>query len=117
MTLPVSALTPSLGDWAVPKAAGGEWSVGGAGGAGAAGKSTAVDPTGGFGDMLGKAIDGLQHSQDVAAQQSRALAMGETQDITSVVGAVQEASLSMQLASQVRNKAVEAYSEIFHTQV
>ena len=52
-----------------------------------------------------------------AAAQSQALATGQTQDVTSVVTAVQEASLSMQLASQVRNKAVEAYSEIFRTQV
>ena len=56
-------------------------------------------------------------SGTIAAAQSQALATGQTQDVTSVVTAVQEASLSMQLASQVRNKAVEAYSEIFRTQV
>jgi flagellar hook-basal body complex protein FliE len=67
--------------------------------------------------MLSDAIGSLEHTQEVAAEQSRALATGETQDITSVVTAVQEAGLSMQLAAQVRNKAVEAYSEIFHTQV
>lgn len=119
MTLPVSAVTPSLGEWAVPKAAGGEWSVGGAGKGAAPGPAegpTATDP-GGFGSALGKAIDGLQHTQDVAAEQSRALATGQSQDITSVVTAVQEANLAMQLAAQVRNKAVEAYTEIFHTQV
>jgi flagellar hook-basal body complex protein FliE len=114
MSLPISAVTPKMAEWAVPKAAGGEWSVGGSE---AAGKAAAPDPTGGFGSMLSDAIGNLEHTQDVAAEQSRALATGETQDVTSVVTAVQEAGLSMQLAAQVRNKAVEAYSEIFHTQV
>ena len=31
--------------------------------------------------------------------------------------AVEQAQLAMQLASQIRNKAVEAYTGIFHTQV
>lgn len=118
MTIPVSALTtPSIGEWAVPKAAGSDWSVGGVGGAQEAQKAAAVDPTGGFGSMLSNAIGGLEKTQQNAATQAQALATGETQDVTSVVTAVQEASLSMQLAAQVRNKAVEAYSEIFHTQV
>jgi flagellar hook-basal body complex protein FliE len=119
MTLPVAAVaTPSLSEWAVPKAAGGDWSVGGLGGGpAAAGKAEPVDPTGGFGSMLTNAIGSLEKTQSNAAAQAQALATGETQDITSVVTAVQEASLSMQLAAQVRNKAVEAYSEIFHTQV
>jgi flagellar hook-basal body complex protein FliE len=100
MTIPVSGLGSALGQWTIgPKQAG------------------ATDPTGGFGSMLSDAIGSLEHTQDVAAQQSRALATGETQDISSVVAAVQEASLSMQLAAQVRNKAVEAYTEIFHTQI
>jgi flagellar hook-basal body complex protein FliE len=119
MTLPVAAVgTPSLGQWAMPKAGGAEWSVGAVEGADPAQQAPAVaDPSGGFGSMLGGAIDSLQQTQDVAAAQSQALATGQTQDVTSVVTAVQEASLSMQLASQVRNKAVEAYTEIFHTQV
>jgi len=120
MTIPVSALaTPSVSEWAVPKAAGSDWSVGGVGAqaAGQQAKTGAVDPTGGFGSMLTNAIGGLEKTQRSAAAQAQALATGETQDVTSVVNAVQEASLSMQLAAQVRNKAVEAYSDIFHTQI
>jgi flagellar hook-basal body complex protein FliE len=67
--------------------------------------------------LLTNAIGNLEQTQTNAAAQAQALATGQTQDVTSVVTAVQEASLSMQLAAQVRNKAVEAYSEIFHTQV
>jgi flagellar hook-basal body complex protein FliE len=115
VTVPVGAVgAPGLGEWALPKVGGAEWSVGGAD---PAKKASEPDPAGGFGEMLGDAVGQLQQTQDVAAAQSQALATGQTQDVTSVVTAVQEASLSMQLASQVRNKAVEAYSEIFRTQV
>lgn len=119
MTIPVSALANHpLSEWAVPKAAGSDWSVGGVGAAGQqAQKAGPVDPTGGFGSMLSNAVEGLEKTQQNAATQAQALATGQTQDVTSVVTAVQEASLSMQLAAQVRTKAVEAYSELFHTQV
>ena len=39
------------------------------------------------------------------------------QDISSVVMEVERASLALQLAAQVRNKAVDAYQEIFRMQV
>lgn len=75
------------------------------------------DPAGGFGSMLTNAIGDLEKTQNAAATQAQELATGQTNDISSVVTAVQEAQLSMQFASQVRNKAVEAYTEIFHTQI
>jgi flagellar hook-basal body complex protein FliE len=75
------------------------------------------DPAGGFGSMLTNAIGDLEKTQDAAATQAQELATGQTNDLSSVVTAVQEAQLSMQFASQVRNKAVEAYTEIFHTQI
>jgi hypothetical protein len=57
MTIPVSAITtPSIPEWAVPKASGGEWSVGGIGGEGPGGaKPAATDPSGGVGSMLSQA--------------------------------------------------------------
>ncbi len=76
-----------------------------------------ADPAGGFGSMLTNAIGDLEKTQQAAATQSTELATGQTQDLSSVITAVQEAQLSMQFASQVRNKAVEAYTEIFHTQI
>ncbi|HKZ15235.1 MAG TPA: flagellar hook-basal body complex protein FliE [Solirubrobacterales bacterium] len=109
MTLPVSA----IGKAAEQISLGPQGSVGPA-------KSAAAqpsDPAGGFGSMLTNAIGDLQKTQEAASVQSQELATGQTQDISSVVTAVQEAQLSMQLAAQVRNKAVEAYTEIFHTQI
>ena len=53
-----------------------------------------------------------------AASVSGALATGQATDITSVVAdAVEQANLALQLAVQVRNKAVDAYQEIMRMQV
>jgi flagellar hook-basal body complex protein FliE len=72
---------------------------------------------GGFGDMLGSALESLAASQTEAAEAAQALATGQAEDPTAVVMAVERAQLSMQLASQIRTKAVEAAQDIFHTQV
>jgi flagellar hook-basal body complex protein FliE len=72
---------------------------------------------GGFGGMLSNSIQGLSDLQAEAASQSQALATGQATDPTSVVMAVERAQLAMQLAGQIRTKAVEAAQDIFHTQV
>ncbi|HEY1370795.1 MAG TPA: flagellar hook-basal body complex protein FliE [Gaiellaceae bacterium] len=64
-------------------------------------------------DQLGK-LDDMQSS---ATQQANALATGQAQDVSSVVMEVERASLALQLATQVRNKAVDAYQDIFRMQV
>lgn len=71
----------------------------------------------GFGSMLGSALDSLAQTQVEAAQGAQALAAGTASDPTAVVMAVERAQLSMQLASQIRTKLVEAAQDIFHTQV
>jgi flagellar hook-basal body complex protein FliE len=78
------------------------------------------DSTGGdqgFAGALGEQIQKLSDLQTEAAEQSRALAEGTAQDPAEVVMAVERARLSMQLASQIRTKAVEAAQDIFHTTV
>jgi flagellar hook-basal body complex protein FliE len=70
-----------------------------------------------FGSMLGDSIQALTKTQTDAASQSQALATGQATDPTAVVMSVERAQLSMQLAGQIRTKAVEAAQEIFHTQV
>ena len=89
-----------------------EWSVGGVDNAAAAPQTGS-----GFGDMLGKSLQSLADSQTEASSASQALATGQASDPTSVVMAVERAQLAMQLASQIRTKAVEAAQDIFHTQV
>jgi len=84
-------------------------------GDGAQGAAGAQGP--GFGSMLTDKLDALSKLQADAAQGAQALASGQASDPTSVVMAVEKARLSMQLASQIRTKAVEAVNDIFHTQV
>ena len=67
--------------------------------------------------MLSNSIQSLGDTQSEAAKASQALATGQASDPTSVVMAVERAQLAMQLASQIRTKAVEAAQDIFHTQV
>jgi flagellar hook-basal body complex protein FliE len=72
---------------------------------------------GGFGGMLSNAISSLDKTQTDAAQASQSLVAGTATDPTQVVMSVERARLAMQMASQIRTKAVEAYTDIFHTQV
>jgi flagellar hook-basal body complex protein FliE len=71
----------------------------------------------GFGGMLSDSLKSLEATQAQAAQASQDLATGKATDPTEVVMAVERAQLAMQLASQIRTKAVEAAQDIFHTQV
>ena len=70
-----------------------------------------------FGGALTQAIQGLSDSQTQAADAAQSLAAGTATDPSSVVMAVERARLGMQLASQIRQKAIEAEQDIFHTQV
>ena len=71
----------------------------------------------GFGNLLGSSLQALTTSQQEAVDAAQALATGQASDPTAVVMAVERAQLAMQLASQIRTKAVEAAQDIFHTQV
>jgi flagellar hook-basal body complex protein FliE len=90
-----------------------EWSIGSIDG------TATAAPTQGssFGSMLGNQISALEQGQNQAADASRALADGTATDPAQAVIAVERAQLSMQLASQMRTKGVEALQDIFHTQV
>jgi flagellar hook-basal body complex protein FliE len=67
--------------------------------------------------MISQSLQSLQATQDQAAQASTDLATGAATDPTAVVMAVERAQLAMQLASQIRNKAVESAQTLFQTQV
>jgi flagellar hook-basal body complex protein FliE len=98
-----------------PEISGPEWQIDGAGPGAATGAPAAGGQ--GFGGMLTNQISNLEQVQGQAAEASRALAQGTATDVSSVVMDIERARLSMQLASQIRTKAVEAMQDVFHTQV
>jgi len=77
----------------------------------------AAGEAGGFGGELTEAISSLEKTQDSASSASQALPTGTASDPESAVVTVEDAQLAMELASQLRNKATEAATSIFNTQV
>jgi flagellar hook-basal body complex protein FliE len=73
--------------------------------------------SGGFGTALTQAISSLDQTQQSADGAAQALATGTAANPESAVVTVENAQLAMQLASQIRTKAVEAAQQIFQTQV
>ncbi len=70
-----------------------------------------------FGDYLSQALNQVEAVQKEAAHQGALLASGQVQDLSQVMIASEKATLSLQLAIQVRNKVLEAYQEIMRMPV
>ena len=79
--------------------------------------ATAAAPAAGFADLLGRALGQLQAISDNADAKVNALAAGQDVELHDVMLAVETESLAISLATQVRNKAVEAYQEVFRMQI
>ena len=92
-----------------------EWSVGSVGGVGSTQSGQAG--AGSFSGALSNALSSLETTQANATQASQGLATGQLSDPTQAVTAVENASLSMDLAAQIRDKLVSAETTIFQTQV
>jgi flagellar hook-basal body complex protein FliE len=89
-----------------------EWSVGSVNQTPAAGNGN-----GSFGSALTGAINSLDQTQVDATNTSQQLATGQLTDPTQAITSVENASLAMDLASQVRTKLVDAVNTVFQTQV
>jgi flagellar hook-basal body complex protein FliE len=97
-----------------------EWSVGSVGGIGQDASTAANGATGSngsFGSTLTGAINSLEQTQDNATTASQQLATGQLTDPTQAITSVENASLAMDLASQIRTKLVSAVDTVFQTQV
>ena len=97
-----------------------EWSVGSVGsfGQGATtGTAAAGSGDGSFGSALTGAINSLEASQANATTASQQLATGQLTDPTQAITSVENASLAMDLASQIRTKLVDAVNTVFQTQM
>ena len=95
-----------------------EWSVGSVGSLGQD-AATAANPagSGSFGSALTGAINSLEQTQAGATNAAQQLATGQLTDPTQAITSVENASLAMDLASQIRTKLVNAVDTVFQTQV
>ncbi len=89
----------------------------GAGALAQTGATAAAKPAAGFADLLGKAIGQLQSVSDNADAKVNAMASGQDVELHEVMLAVETESIAMSLATSIRNKAVEAYQEVFRMQM
>lgn len=94
-----------------------EWSVGGLGTSVPSPDATSATSGKSFGDMLSSAIGSLENSQSTATQAAEQLATGQSTDPTTAIEAVENASLAMDFASQLRNQIDAAATTIFQTQL
>jgi len=80
----------------------------------AQGSASAPQATGpaSFADSLSNALQGVNESQNAAADISASYERGETIDIAKVMLARQQASVSFEATLQVRNKLLSAYKDI-----
>jgi flagellar hook-basal body complex protein FliE len=65
-----------------------------------------------FSQTLSDALDSLNSLQVTSGDMAVAYANHQTSDLHSVMIASEQASIALQLATQVRNKLVDAYQEI-----
>ena len=79
-------------------------------------KTAQVEPTG-FADVLGGLLSEAATSKVEATKQAEALARGASDDLHGTMIAVKEAEISMKLVGTVRNKLLDAFQELWRTNV
>lgn len=92
-------------------------SLPGIGGLEAPGAGAPASGPSGFAGVVADKIERVQELEREASAQSRAVATGMSDDLAGALLGVQQADLALQFATQVRNKAVEAYQEVMRMQV
>ncbi|MFV0285769.1 MAG: flagellar hook-basal body complex protein FliE [Demequina sp.] len=77
--------------------------------------SSATDGTA-FAQSLGTAVDGLQGMQSTSADLAVKAVTGELDNVHDYTIAATEAAVALELTAAVRNRAVDAFSEIMRMQ-
>ncbi|MCD6351862.1 MAG: flagellar hook-basal body complex protein FliE [Armatimonadetes bacterium] len=72
---------------------------------------------GGFGRLVERALDKANKLQEQADAEAEALATGRSADLHRAIITMRQAELSLELTSQVVQRAIEAYKEISRMQV
>lgn len=70
-----------------------------------------------FADILKASIENVNDAQLSSDQKTKALAMGEIDDLHEVMIAAQKATITLETSVQVQRKVIDAYNEIMRMQV
>ncbi len=70
-----------------------------------------------FGDLLGQALAALDGTQSQADAAATDLVTGKSTDLHTAMIEMQQAKVTLDLAVQVRDKMVDAYNDLMHTQM
>jgi len=83
------------------------------------GSTNSEESTGGgsFGEILSNALNAVNQSQKSSEQMSNLLASGKIDDLHTVMIESQKAELMLQFTLQVKNKILDAYTEIMRMQM
>lgn len=81
------------------------------------GETQAAEPVKAFHEYLKDSLSDVNELQLEAGRLNRELAAGRVEDISQVIIAGEKASIALQLTTQIRNRATEAYQEIMRMQV
>lgn len=79
-------------------------------------EATPAELTQSFGQYLQTALEGVSAQEQNVHKMNDKYLIGQV-DVSQVLIASEQAQLSLQLTSQVRNKVIEAYQEIMRTQI
>ncbi|HHA2532467.1 TPA: flagellar hook-basal body complex protein FliE [Stenotrophomonas maltophilia] len=79
--------------------------------------SAPATPAADFSGWLASGVGHVEHSLDVAETGVRALAAGRDVPVHEVMIALEQARLDLSLATEVRNRLVEAYQELARIQL
>ncbi|MEH3086279.1 MAG: flagellar hook-basal body complex protein FliE [Xylophilus ampelinus] len=103
---------------AMPSATGGVGGLGGAGRAGAGGAIQGAGGQDGFGAALKGALQSVSAAQNTAAGMQREVQMeNPAVSLEETMVAIQKAQIGFQATLHVRNRMVQAYSDIMNMQV
>jgi flagellar hook-basal body complex protein FliE len=70
-----------------------------------------------FASLLANKISALGAQQTSASNEMTAVATGKVDDVAQSMVRIEQANVSLQMATQVRSKIIEAYNDVIHMQI
>jgi len=83
---------------------------------GAVSRSSAA-PAEGFEELLLEFVADVNQDLRAASKAQQALLEGRAENVIELMSTIEKADISLRMATEIRNKAIEAYQEIMRMQV